>query len=51
VPPERVATVITKAITVARPRTRYLVGRDAKITARLVALLPDRVLDRMITTR
>jgi NAD(P)-dependent dehydrogenase (short-subunit alcohol dehydrogenase family) len=51
VSPERVATVITKAITVARPRTRYLVGRDAKITARLVALLPDRVLDRMITTR
>ena len=51
VPPEQVATVITNAITVARPRTRYLVGRDAKITARLVALLPDRVLDRMIRSR
>jgi NAD(P)-dependent dehydrogenase (short-subunit alcohol dehydrogenase family) len=48
VPPERVAEVITRAVTVSRPRTRYLVGRDAKITARLVALLPDRALDRMI---
>ena len=51
VPPDQVAEVITKAITVPRPRTRYLVGRDAKITARLVALLPDRVLDRMIGSR
>jgi NAD(P)-dependent dehydrogenase (short-subunit alcohol dehydrogenase family) len=51
VPPERVAEVITRAITVSRPRTRYLVGRDAKITARLVALLPDRVLDRVIGSR
>jgi len=47
VPPDQVAEVITRAITVPRPRTRYLVGRDAKITARLVALLPDRALDRM----
>jgi NAD(P)-dependent dehydrogenase (short-subunit alcohol dehydrogenase family) len=47
VPPEQVAEVITKAITVPRPRARYLVGRDAKITARLAALLPDSVLDRM----
>jgi NAD(P)-dependent dehydrogenase (short-subunit alcohol dehydrogenase family) len=51
VPPDQVAQVITHAITVPRPRTRYLVGRDAKITARLVALLPDRVLDRMIGSR
>ncbi|HWI01171.1 MAG TPA: SDR family oxidoreductase [Propionibacteriaceae bacterium] len=51
VPPDQVAKVITQAITVPRPRTRYLVGRDAKITARLVALLPDRVLDRMIGSR
>jgi NAD(P)-dependent dehydrogenase (short-subunit alcohol dehydrogenase family) len=49
--PEEVAKVITRAITVPRPRTRYLVGRDAKITARLAALLPDRVFDRMIRSR
>lgn len=47
VPPEQVARVITAAVTARRPRTRYLVGRDAKITARLAALLPDRVLDRL----
>jgi NAD(P)-dependent dehydrogenase (short-subunit alcohol dehydrogenase family) len=51
VPPERVAEVITRAVTVSRPRTRYLVGRDATITARLAAVLPDRVLDRMIGSR
>jgi NAD(P)-dependent dehydrogenase (short-subunit alcohol dehydrogenase family) len=47
VPPEHVARVITTAVTARRPRTRYLVGRDAKIAARLAALLPDRVMDRL----
>jgi NAD(P)-dependent dehydrogenase (short-subunit alcohol dehydrogenase family) len=51
VPPDQVAQVITHAITVPRPRTRYLVGRDAKITARLAAVLPDRALDRLIGPR
>lgn len=51
VPPDQVAQVIMHAITVPRPRTRYLVGRDAKITARLAAVLPDRVLDRLIGSR
>jgi NAD(P)-dependent dehydrogenase (short-subunit alcohol dehydrogenase family) len=51
VPPEHVARVITTAATARRPRTRYLVGRDARITARLVALLPDRVVDRMVSGR
>ena len=51
VPPEQVAQVITAAVTTRRPRTRYLVGRDAKITARLAALLPDRVMDRMVSGR
>lgn len=46
VPPERVAEVITDAVTTRRPRTRYLVGRDAKV-GRLAALLPDRLLDRL----
>ena len=42
VPPEHVARVITTAVTARRPRTRYLVGRDAKIAARLAAGRPDR---------
>jgi NAD(P)-dependent dehydrogenase (short-subunit alcohol dehydrogenase family) len=51
VPPEQVARVITTAVTARRPRTRYLVGRDARIAGRLAALLPDRFLDRMVSVR
>jgi NAD(P)-dependent dehydrogenase (short-subunit alcohol dehydrogenase family) len=32
---------------VRRPRTRHLVGTDARIAATLAWLLPDRLLDRM----
>jgi NAD(P)-dependent dehydrogenase (short-subunit alcohol dehydrogenase family) len=47
-PPEAVAEVIGRALTARRPRTRYLVGSDAKLRARAAALLPDRVLDALI---
>jgi NAD(P)-dependent dehydrogenase (short-subunit alcohol dehydrogenase family) len=43
-----VAKVVGKALTVRRPRTRYLVGRDAKIQAMMAEILPDRVIDRLI---
>lgn len=46
--PGAVAAVIIRAITARRPRTRYLVGRDAKVAARLACLLPDRLLDSLI---
>jgi NAD(P)-dependent dehydrogenase (short-subunit alcohol dehydrogenase family) len=46
--PSEVAEVIGTALTASRPRTRYLVGRDAKLRARLAAVLPDRAMDRMI---
>ncbi len=32
----------------ARPRTRYLVGRDAKLMALFHWLLPDRVFDGLL---
>ena len=47
-PPEAVAEVIGRALTARRPRTRYLVGSDAKLRARAAALLPDRVMDALI---
>jgi len=47
-PPERVATVIEHALTASRPRTRYLVGTDARAQALLASLLPDRLRDRLI---
>ena len=46
--PREVAEVIGIALTASRPRTRYLVGRDAKIRGRMAKVLPDRVMDRLI---
>jgi NAD(P)-dependent dehydrogenase (short-subunit alcohol dehydrogenase family) len=46
--PREVAEVIGTALTASRPRTRYLVGRDAKIRGAMAKLLPDRVMDRLI---
>jgi NAD(P)-dependent dehydrogenase (short-subunit alcohol dehydrogenase family) len=46
--PIAVAEVIGEALTAGRPRTRYLVGRDAKMRAAMSRVLPDRVMDRMI---
>jgi NAD(P)-dependent dehydrogenase (short-subunit alcohol dehydrogenase family) len=48
-PPDAVATVVEHALTSSRPRTRYVVGRDAKTRATLARVLPDRVLDRLIS--
>jgi NAD(P)-dependent dehydrogenase (short-subunit alcohol dehydrogenase family) len=47
-PPTAVAEVVGEALTAKRPRTRYLVGRDAKVRAALARVVPDRVLDRLI---
>ena len=48
VEPGEVAAVIGKALTSATPRTRYLVGRDAKARAALARVLPDKLFDRLI---
>ena len=45
---DAVAAVVHTALTGARPRTRYLVGRDAKIGALMARWLPDHVLDRYV---
>jgi NAD(P)-dependent dehydrogenase (short-subunit alcohol dehydrogenase family) len=49
-PADQVATVVARALKVRRPRTRYLVGTDARITA-MVARLPDRLRDRLILSQ
>jgi len=46
--PRVVAEAIGEALTSSRPRARYLVGRDAKLRVRLAAVLPARVMDRLI---
>jgi NAD(P)-dependent dehydrogenase (short-subunit alcohol dehydrogenase family) len=45
--PEKVAKEIHKAIRSDKPKHRYLVGRDAKIGARLKGTLPDRTFSKL----
>lgn len=47
IPPERVAEVVEKALSVPNPRARYLVGRDAQVAAR-IAMLPACIKDRLL---
>jgi NAD(P)-dependent dehydrogenase (short-subunit alcohol dehydrogenase family) len=47
-PPHAVAEVIGAAMTAERPRTRYIVGRDAKLRAALARYLPGRAMDSLI---
>lgn len=48
IPPERVAEAVEHALTSHKPKTRYIVGRDAKLQARAKAMLPDRAMDKLI---
>ncbi|MBN3960931.1 SDR family oxidoreductase [Nostoc sp. NMS8] len=43
-----VAQTVIQALTANKPKTRYLVGQDAKIGALLKHILPDRLHDRII---
>lgn len=48
IPPEEVAKDVAHALTSPKPKTRYLVGRDAKMRARVSGLVSDRMFDRLI---
>jgi NAD(P)-dependent dehydrogenase (short-subunit alcohol dehydrogenase family) len=48
IPPEKVAKVVRKAIRSNRPKHHYLVGTDAKMGARINAILPGRAMDAML---
>lgn len=47
-PADTVVRAIEHALTAEAPKTRYLVGRDAKLRA-AIETLPDRLRDRLIT--
>jgi hypothetical protein len=47
-PPREVAEAVAHALTAEKPKTRYLVGRDAKIRGPMAKVLPDRVMDAAI---
>lgn len=46
--PEAVAKAVAHAIRAPRPKTRYVVGRDARVSALLRRFLPDRWLDALV---
>jgi len=48
IPPEKVAAVVEHALGARRPRTRYLVGLDAKLQGRLKPFVPTPIFDRVI---
>lgn len=51
IPAEQAAAAIAHALTAPRPRTRYLVGSEARFAAFARWLLPDRLFDALIRRR
>ncbi|HEY6085041.1 MAG TPA: SDR family NAD(P)-dependent oxidoreductase, partial [Nitrospira sp.] len=45
IPPEAVVQAVWHALTARRPKTRYLIGTDAKLRAIMITWLPDRLQD------
>jgi NAD(P)-dependent dehydrogenase (short-subunit alcohol dehydrogenase family) len=50
IPPQHVANAVIHALTAKRPRTRYLIGRDAQLR-QWISWLPDRMQDWLITRK
>jgi NAD(P)-dependent dehydrogenase (short-subunit alcohol dehydrogenase family) len=48
IPPEKVARAISHALESKRPKSRYLVGLDAKLQARVMPLVPTPLIDRIV---
>ena len=48
-PPSLVSDAVIHALTAPNPKSRYLVGRDAKLRALLTAILPDSLQDKLLT--
>jgi NAD(P)-dependent dehydrogenase (short-subunit alcohol dehydrogenase family) len=48
VPPQEVAEAVAHALTASKPKTRYLVGRDAKMRGPIAKVMPARMMDAAI---
>jgi NAD(P)-dependent dehydrogenase (short-subunit alcohol dehydrogenase family) len=48
VPPLEVAKAVAHALTASRPKTRYVIGRDARTRLAISRLLPTRAMDRLV---
>jgi NAD(P)-dependent dehydrogenase (short-subunit alcohol dehydrogenase family) len=51
IPADEVAKAVERALTAKKPKTRYVVGRDARIQAFAVKFVPDRMRDGIIARR
>jgi NAD(P)-dependent dehydrogenase (short-subunit alcohol dehydrogenase family) len=51
IPADEVAKAVEQALTAKKPKTRYVVGRDARIQAFAVKFVPDRMRDGIIARR
>ncbi|MQY23971.1 hypothetical protein NRB20_71040 [Nocardia sp. RB20] len=47
---EYAARIIADAITTRKPRTRYTIGRDAALITRMLRVMPDRMVDRILAS-
>ena len=45
IPADVVARAVAQALMAKRPKTRYIVGRDARLVAMMVRFVPDRIRD------
>jgi len=51
VAPDVIAGVIQHALTAKNPKTRYLVGLDARLQSIAKRVLPDQLLDRVVASQ
>jgi NAD(P)-dependent dehydrogenase (short-subunit alcohol dehydrogenase family) len=51
IPADEVAKVVEHALSAQKPKTRYVVGRDARIQAIAKKIVPDRQMDRIVSSR
>jgi len=49
IPVDAVVAAVAHALTAEKPRTRYVIGRRAKMQAAIARWLPDRTRDRLLT--
>jgi len=48
IPPDEVAKFVEHALTASKPKTRYIVGRDAQIQRVIAKIVPDRMRDGLV---
>ena len=48
IPADEVAKVVEHALTATRPKTRYVVGRDAQLQRVIAKVVPDRIRDGLV---